>query len=471
MAKPFTTREAKTIIKQHYKLIDALHSVIETSEEYRNNVKKSSDEMAARETIKILSEIPVEEINREKHGFRVKALLESGYNTIADLYTASPYSLASVYGISEDAAYEIKKVVISFVLKIQDGIKIHLSIDDKNPASTNLVYTISKYKSLKPIAADCQKLLGRYEDSIESAVEELEASSSGFKWLFSSGVKKGKASDAFDFLSNLINGVYGQEAWGYIDATSPILKTTAEDAWKDFSENSIWFFNILEDINPGILGNNDSVYGLPEDLAREVQEQDLFPDGLRCELRRYQEWGVKYILHQERVLLGDEMGEDTFPLPQHSPALAPEPVADSRPFVFPATNPFAVPLPRAAGGGRGLQRSRRRSPARPAVARGEEMRRLGDAGNPPPGRALAAGGGRRPFRPLAGFDPRRGNELPFGTHRPKLQRHGWRLRRRGGGPSKGALAGKRKTAGRQGLPFSVSVWEGVQLAGTLHMKE
>ena len=308
MARPFTTREANTIIKQHRKLIDALHSVIDTAEEFRENVKKFSDEMAAREAIKLLSGIPVEEINRERHGFRVKALRESGYNTIADLYTASPFSLASVYGISEDAAYEIKNVVNNIVVKSQDGIKIRLSIDDKNPASTNLVYAISKYKGFKPIAAECQRLLDRYEDSIESAIEVLEASNSGIKWLFSSGSKKEKASDGFDYLSKQMNGVYGQEAWGHIDETSPIMDITENDAWKDFSENSIRFFNILEDINPGILGNNDSVYGLPEDLAREVQEQDFFPEGLLCELRRYQEWGVKYILHQERVLLGDEMG-------------------------------------------------------------------------------------------------------------------------------------------------------------------
>lgn len=54
--------------------------------------------------------------------------------------------------------------------------------------------------------------------------------------------------------------------------------------------------------------NDDLMYGLPEDLAREVQEECFFPDGLLCELRRYQEWGVKYALHQERILLGDEMG-------------------------------------------------------------------------------------------------------------------------------------------------------------------
>ena len=56
------------------------------------------------------------------------------------------------------------------------------------------------------------------------------------------------------------------------------------------------------------LGNDDALYGLPEDLARDIQEECFFPDGILCELRRYQEWGVKYILHLECVLLGDEMG-------------------------------------------------------------------------------------------------------------------------------------------------------------------
>ena len=79
-------------------------------------------------------------------------------------------------------------------------------------------------------------------------------------------------------------------------------------AWEDFSQNSIRFFNTLEEICPGILGNDDVVYGLPEELARAVQDEAFFPDGLLCQLRRYQEWGVKYILHQEKVLLGDEMG-------------------------------------------------------------------------------------------------------------------------------------------------------------------
>lgn len=72
--------------------------------------------------------------------------------------------------------------------------------------------------------------------------------------------------------------------------------------------NSIKYYNAIEEVYPGVLGTDDSIYGLPEELARQIQDECIFPDGLLCTLRRYQEWGVKYILHQERVLLGDEMG-------------------------------------------------------------------------------------------------------------------------------------------------------------------
>ncbi|MBQ8538166.1 MAG: DEAD/DEAH box helicase, partial [Ruminococcus sp.] len=68
------------------------------------------------------------------------------------------------------------------------------------------------------------------------------------------------------------------------------------------------YYNIIEDICPDVLGKDDSVYGLPEELALAIQEQEVLTDGLKCQLRRYQEWGVKYTLKQKRVLLGDEMG-------------------------------------------------------------------------------------------------------------------------------------------------------------------
>lgn len=74
------------------------------------------------------------------------------------------------------------------------------------------------------------------------------------------------------------------------------------------SKKPIDYFTLLEQLLPGRFGEDESLHGLPEELARSIMEQPLHLDGLRCTLRRYQEWGVRYILHQKKVLLGDEMG-------------------------------------------------------------------------------------------------------------------------------------------------------------------
>nr|WP_270522767.1 IS256 family transposase [Ligilactobacillus ruminis] len=105
-----------------------------------------------------------------------------------------------------------------------------------------------------------------------------------------------------------IRGEYGLQLGKLSDRRRNLKFYSESDAWDDFQKQPVKYNNTVEKLVPGLLGNGDSMYGLPKELAGKIQDEDFFPDGLRCELRRYQELGVKYILHQGRVLLGDEMG-------------------------------------------------------------------------------------------------------------------------------------------------------------------
>lgn len=308
MSRPFSTTDAKRIIERHQNIIEKLNNAVSSVEKYRTKAKEASDALVAQEVLKVLSDIPIEEINRDKRGIRVKALRDYGYRTIADISTASVYSIASVHGISEDAAYSIKSIVNDIVSKARQGVKIRLSTDNRSREATALVLALSQYHRSQKVADECRQLLNKNKQTIDYAVEDLNSSTGTLKWLFSSKTKKQKATEAYNSLIGLIDGDYGSEAKTQISSADVIDKSSNSDAWQDFSTNSVRFFNDLEDINPGVLGNDDSMYGLPEDLAREVQEECFFPEGLLCKLRSYQEWGVKYALHQERILLGDEMG-------------------------------------------------------------------------------------------------------------------------------------------------------------------
>lgn len=308
MARPFSATDAKRVIQRHQNIIKQLNIAVSFADKYRDQVKEASDVLVAQEVLKVLEDIPIEEINRDKRGIRVKALRDYGYRSIADISSASVYTIASVHGISEDAAFSIKRIVDDIVSKTRQGTKIKLSSDNRSREATALVLALSRYHRSQLIADECRRLLNKNQQTIEYAIEDLDSAAGNFKWLFSPKAKKQKAADAFATLESLVNGSYGQAAASQISDSEEIDRSSNSEAWQDFTTNPVRFFNELEDINPGVLGNDDSVYGLPEDLAREIQEECFFPDGLLCELRRYQEWGVKYTLHQERVLLGDEMG-------------------------------------------------------------------------------------------------------------------------------------------------------------------
>ena len=309
MAKPFRTQDAKEVLDQHLALQEKLSAVEKSMEKDRNEVLNASNALVAQEVLKLLREIPIEEINREKRGFRVKTLRESGYHTMADLSSATVSMLASIRGISWEKALAMKNIANDMTNQVRQGLKIRLSVDQKTPGATALVLALHDYQKEQPYREACRQLLHSPEqEKIVDSIQNLLPGTSGLRWFFTGKAKKRQAAEAYRYLGGLLANDYGKKAQDALNSFQSVKTGGPEEAWKDFAENPIPFFNILEQVNPGVLGTGDGVYGLPEELAQEIQGECFFPEGLRCQLRRYQEWGVKYILHQKRVLLGDEMG-------------------------------------------------------------------------------------------------------------------------------------------------------------------
>lgn len=280
-------------------------------EDVKKRTVNNAYRMAESETASILSQIDVDELNREKKGIRTSLLKDAGFKTIADVLNAGSYRLSSIYGISENNAYVIKKEAEKIRERTSKTVRIKISSDNKTEDATRLLSTVYQYATYKDLVDVAKRLDDNYRNVADKTANMMSVYDDEVKWLCSLPDEKRKyLEDLKEFDKWQLNN-YIDNIGKLFDIKNRLLYNNSlsnATVWDYFEKNSAKCFSALDELVPGLFGNSDTFYGLPEELAEEIQEECFFPEGLLVTLRRYQEWGVKYILHQKKVLLGDEMG-------------------------------------------------------------------------------------------------------------------------------------------------------------------
>lgn len=309
LERKFSFADARDVLSRFNQIEKNRNKYEKRSKKYQKNIVQASQEYLKNESIEVLESIPVEELNRGKKGIRVKLLRTHGYNSYADVYYASVYSLSKIKGISEEKAHLIKNIVSGTLEATKDEIKLKLSVDHKTSETTEIILNTLKLKNNNNQCIEFDKI---YEENIqkrEEALDNLKAAKGFFRWLFTSSDGKNAAIESYDYLQNVLSNGF-EENIDKIENDYQYLHDSISDtyAWNEFTKNPISFNTLLEEIIPELIGGSNDVYGLPEDIVEEIQTEDYSLGGFHCNLRRYQRFGVNYILHQRKVLLGDEMG-------------------------------------------------------------------------------------------------------------------------------------------------------------------
>ena len=309
MARKYSSSEVKALLRKHRELYARFGQLDALAQRSKAEIQAAASKITAESTAKLLETVDVDELSRRKKGIRVKSLHDAGFNTIADILRANSMQISSINGISPEGAKEIKSIAVSIANTAQRSAKIRLSADDKNDASTALVIALFKYKRLLPAINISADFRSYYDSALSKAVSDAKPATGGLRWAFSSSSKKQAADAACAELSQILSDAN----LAPVNESLNVLRqqfayVSAKNAWDDFTRDSVTYINILESIEPETVGSGEDIYGLPEELAESVAAVELNLTGLRCSLRRYQEWGVKYAVARRRVLLGDEMG-------------------------------------------------------------------------------------------------------------------------------------------------------------------
>ena len=284
------------------------HLALRELEGAKQDVEGAVDQLAKEQTLEVLRQMDVEELNREKEGIRTKLLREAGYGNLADIHKADVFSLSAVKGISQEMAERCKEMTEQLSASLAQGAKVRLSLDHRTAGTTALVRALYVYRILEPGLTSFVKEAEAFQEAVKKPQEELLRYQNPYAWIFLEEADQEKARQAYGYLGKAME----QEEWALlrdrVQVRSSLALPEVTEIWKDFAQNSIAYFQTLEELVPGALGNEDSLYGLPEELFEAIRQEQVRTDGLTCPLREYQQLGVKYALHQGNVLLGDEMG-------------------------------------------------------------------------------------------------------------------------------------------------------------------
>ena len=311
MAKQLKLSDIEELIFKCKQLLVELYETAALDRKYAERVKSATASAINKEVLKTLSQIPIDEINRGSKGIRIKTLSDYGCKTIADAARMPVNEIANIRGISYDTARAIKTAVNDIANATRKITKVKINFDNKNEKSSQIVKSLLQFQYGSKIADEGKTLYMQIKE-IEDTIVKLEnlkkSAKNSLRWAFTSKAKKDEILQLYEYLSEYLNNDKTKYAQKLINGGKLIENLSVSDGWEKYYNEPIAFAKTLEEIDPDAFGNGNISNGLPEELAKEIEEVKLNLNGIKCSLRPYQVLGVKYTLHQKRVLLGDDMG-------------------------------------------------------------------------------------------------------------------------------------------------------------------
>ncbi|MCR5591522.1 MAG: DEAD/DEAH box helicase family protein [Lachnospiraceae bacterium] len=309
MIKP-DFKELKTNLRTIAQTDAALDAIFAKRDEQAEAIRSICDSIGAVYAKDALVQFSAEELKNAKAGIRVQALIDAGYKDLRSLAEASDMELMSVEGIGEKQVASIRHIVAEFANSLAGKYSIRLEAEDDGKSGTDnakLIALLYKYNKCETVRKDAEDAASNLK-SFREKCTQAKIVRNGLTWLIAGAQMKERTVMMADDVSAFCSGAFFERLLHIIDMHQEALQTSDEEAMTAFKANGADFYALLEKID-GTRSRRSFVYdSIPAALAEEVGAEVLDLKHFTGNLRSYQEFGVKYIIHQKYVLLGDEMG-------------------------------------------------------------------------------------------------------------------------------------------------------------------
>lgn len=306
MSENFDRSQIKKLIKRAKDIDAGYKKLIDSEGEQIVSVRKSAQALYNDRLKSSLEAMDTEHLAKGKQGIRVSLFTDAGIENIWQLSQMSCNQIVAIKGVGEQTAQKVSATVKQIVENTKENLRVRINADNPNKADEDLVKALYVLIKCKPLRESAKAL---YEANHTPLLQELESAGkagSAISMLFASKSKKANAQMSVESLSRRMSGEFGSTA--LFEEYNAVLDASNSTCTADFMLNSASYYTALEQVGQGLVAPDNSNMGLPAQLVKEVEAHPLDLQYLKATLRSYQTFGVKYIVHQKRTLLGDEMG-------------------------------------------------------------------------------------------------------------------------------------------------------------------
>nr|WP_194909420.1 SNF2-related protein [Catenulispora rubra] len=260
-----------------------------------------------------LRAIPIERL-RDVTGARlpVTKLEEAGYKSIADLLEATPEQLQQVQGIGTKGAERTVDAARRIADAAMSNTHVTADMDLRVNDAAALLAALYRVQTADRVLVKVREPAKRIGGALSTLATAAKPLSSRMRRALTGRTRREQAQDAVDRLAGLLADPQTNQDLDRIRAANEKLRGVKpprrSTVRTDFEKRSADYFSTLSRI-AGARANGEAARGfLPTSLADRIAMQKLDETHLRVSLRAYQAFGARFVLAQERVVIGDEMG-------------------------------------------------------------------------------------------------------------------------------------------------------------------
>jgi superfamily II DNA or RNA helicase len=306
-------KTARAVVSDGRAVRDAIEAVLAAPGESREVARRAYEAVRDQMVADALDVMPVDRLRDLIRGKVTFApLIDADLETVGQVLAAGAQALGRIPRVRRRTAKRIMAAASQMRESVENGTRVRIDPDARSPEQSALIAALRRYErarsalkgpDLSPLASE----IGRRIDTAARGASRR-------RMLFTfSGRKKQEARDALTELDTILSSKPVTTARKRLSRAEAELEKAGKEQrvtrlWNDYLARPVTYNGLLIEVAELDPAREASQGFLPADIAEQVRVLPLDQSLLKTSLRGYQAFGAKFVLVQERVILGDEMG-------------------------------------------------------------------------------------------------------------------------------------------------------------------